>query len=43
MPIPREKARLLLRNCVEPTMGKHIFDAAFKETKQDELDSRGEQ
>ena len=34
MPIPRIKARLLLRNCVEPTMGKHIFDSAYKETEQ---------
>jgi len=34
MPIPRIKARLLLRNCVEPTMGKHIFDSAYKEETQ---------
>lgn len=27
MSIPREKSRLLLRNCVEPTTGKHILDA----------------
>jgi len=31
MPIPRIKARLLLRNCVEPKMGLHIFKCAFKE------------
>ena len=31
MPIPRMKARLLLRNCVEPTMGLHIFNSAFKQ------------
>jgi len=30
MPIPRIKARLLLRNCVEPEMGLHIFNCAFK-------------
>lgn len=29
MPIPPYKARLLLRNCVEPSIGKHIFDCAF--------------
>jgi len=34
MPIPRIKARLLLRNCVEPEMGKHIFESAYKEDKQ---------
>jgi len=32
MPIPRFKARLLLRNCVEPTMGFYIFKAAFSQT-----------
>ena len=36
MPIPRIKARLLLRNCVEPKMGLYIFKMAFKE-KQDTL------
>jgi len=30
MPIPRIKARLLLRNCIEPKMGLHIFNCAFK-------------
>ena len=30
MPIPREKARLLLRNCVEPTMGQYILQEALK-------------
>ena len=34
MPIPRIKATLLLRNCVEPTMGKHIFNMAFNEQQQ---------
>ena len=29
MPIPRYKARLLLRNCVEPKTGKHILDCAM--------------
>jgi len=29
MPIPRIAARLLLRNCLKPTIGKHIFDSAF--------------
>ena len=36
MPIPRIKARLLLRNCVEPKMGLHIFKCAIK-IKQNEL------
>jgi len=31
MPIPRIKARLLLRNCIEPKMGIHIFKCAFKD------------
>ncbi len=39
MPIPRIKARLLLRNCVEPKMGSHIFNCAKKETKQNSLTS----
>jgi len=26
MPIPRHKARLLLRNCLKPEIGKHILD-----------------
>ncbi len=31
LPIPRcQKATLLLRNCVHPTMAKYIFDCAFK-------------
>ena len=34
MPIPRIKARLLLRNCVEPKMGLHIFRCAFKEQQK---------
>jgi len=34
MPIPKIKARLLLRNCVEPTMGLHIFESVYKESKQ---------
>jgi DNA (cytosine-5)-methyltransferase 1 len=29
MPIPRVKAGLLLRNCVEPKTGKHILDCAM--------------
>lgn len=30
-PIPQcNKARLLLRNCVNPKIGEHIFKAAFK-------------
>jgi len=36
MPIPRIKARLLLRNCVEPKMGLYIFESAFKK-EQEEL------
>ncbi len=36
MPIPRIKARLLLRNCVEPKMGLYIFECAFKD-KQTKL------
>ena len=27
MPIPRIKARLLLRNCIEPELGLHIFNS----------------
>jgi len=35
MPIPTcNKSRLLLRNCVNPKMGKHIFDCVFKEKQQ---------
>ncbi|MFA5773016.1 MAG: DNA cytosine methyltransferase [Thermoplasmata archaeon] len=34
MPIPRNKPRLLLRNCVDPKMGLYIFQEAFKEHKQ---------
>ncbi len=34
MPIPRIKARLLLRNCVEPKMGLHIFECAFKKEQE---------
>jgi len=30
MPIPRYKARLLLRNCLKPTIGEHLFNHAFK-------------
>jgi len=38
-PIPRcQKARLLLRNCVKPEMGLHIFKCAFNE-KQVTLES----
>lgn len=33
MPIPRINARLLLRNCVEPKVGKHIFDCAMNAYK----------
>jgi len=34
-PIPRcQKARLLLRNCVKPEMGLHIFKCAFKEKQE---------
>ena len=29
IPIPKYKARLLLRNCVEPKTGKHFLDAAI--------------
>jgi len=36
MPIPRLKPRLLLRNCVNPKIGEHIFDCAFKR-KQEKL------
>ena len=39
MPIPRLKPRLLLRNCVNPKMGEHIFDCAFK-IKQKTLEDR---
>lgn len=34
MPIPRTSARLLLRNCLKPTIGLHIFECAFKEKQQ---------
>jgi DNA (cytosine-5)-methyltransferase 1 len=30
MPIPRLKPRLLLRNCVNPKIGEHIYNCAFK-------------
>ena len=33
MPMPRTCARLLLRNCLKPTIGLHLFNCAFK-TKQ---------
>lgn len=29
MPIPRTNARLLLRNCLKPEIGKYLFDSAF--------------
>jgi DNA (cytosine-5)-methyltransferase 1 len=32
IPIPQYKARLLLRNCVEPKIGKHFLDAAINES-----------
>jgi DNA (cytosine-5)-methyltransferase 1 len=31
MPIPRTCARLLLRNCLKPTIGLYLFESAFKE------------
>lgn len=31
MPIPRTQARLLLRNCLKPTIGLHILDCCLKE------------
>ena len=31
MPIPRVAGRLLLRNCLKPTIGEYLFDCAFKE------------
>lgn len=34
MPIPRLKARLLLRNCIEPAMGEHIFKFAYAEPQK---------
>jgi len=35
IPIPKiQKARLLLRNCVHPEMGLHIFKSAFKELQE---------
>ena len=35
MPIPKcNKARLLLRNCVKPELGLHIFNCAFKEEQK---------
>lgn len=35
IPVPKiQKARLLLRNCVHPKMGLHIFKQAFKEKQQ---------
>jgi len=37
MPIPRLKARALLRNCVEPEMGKHILDCALIKIEQKTL------
>ena len=33
IPIPKYKARLLLRNCVEPKIGKHILEYAFESDK----------
>tara|TARA_R110001583_G_scaffold156548_1_gene308218 strand:+ start:225 stop:812 length:588 start_codon:yes stop_codon:yes gene_type:complete len=37
IPIPKYKARLLLRNSVEPKIGKHFLDAAQNEKKTDIL------
>jgi len=34
MPIPRLKARLLLRNCVEPETGLHILQESLKENSK---------
>ncbi len=35
LPIPNcQKTRLLLRNCVKPEMGLHIFNCAFKEQQK---------
>ena len=36
MPIPRRCAGLLLRNCLKPEIGKHLFECAFK-NKQETL------
>ena len=36
MPIPRIKARLLLRNCVEPKMGLHIFEQILTKSEVQE-------
>jgi len=34
MPIPRMCARLLLRNCLKPEIGLHIFQMAFKNKQE---------
>ena len=34
MPIPRTGARLLLRNCLKPEIGKHLLDASQKEQQK---------
>jgi len=41
MPIPRYKAGLLLRNCLKPTIGEHLFNSAFK-NEQNKLFCEGE-
>lgn len=41
MPIPRYKARLLLRNCVEPKTGKHILDCAINLEQQNNIKQIG--
>lgn len=41
MPIPRYKAGLLLRNCVEPKVGKHFLDAALGIYNQNKVNQIG--
>tara|TARA_R100000900_G_C3313367_1_gene160146 strand:+ start:67 stop:675 length:609 start_codon:yes stop_codon:yes gene_type:complete len=41
IPIPRYKAGLLLRNSVEPKVGKHFLDAALNVDKEDKINQIG--
>jgi DNA (cytosine-5)-methyltransferase 1 len=41
IPIPKYKASLLLRNCVEPKIGKHFLDAALNIYKENKIEQIG--
>lgn len=40
MPIPRIKGALLLRNSVEPKVGKHIFDCAMNIQRENDINQQ---